>query len=109
MTCIRIIEVLPAPDELFRAAAEEFVRIGRAAISERGRFTVAVPGVPGVPGAHQGTSRTAQRSRASGWHVRRRATRHRRATDAADRRTGSGHLHLVPARGHHHGHQASDR
>ena len=44
MTCIRIIEVLPAPDELFRAAAEEFVRIGRTAIAERGRFTVALSG-----------------------------------------------------------------
>lgn len=44
MTCIRIIEVLPAPAELFHAAAEEFVRIGRSAISERGRFTVALSG-----------------------------------------------------------------
>jgi 6-phosphogluconolactonase len=44
MTCIRIIEVLPAPAELFDAAAKEFVRIGRAAIAERGRFTVALSG-----------------------------------------------------------------
>lgn len=44
MTCIRIIEVLPTPGDLFRAAAEEFVRVGRAAIAERGRFTVALSG-----------------------------------------------------------------
>src|SRR4051812_16912249 len=44
MTCIRIVEVLPSPAALFHAAAEEFVRIGHAAISERGRFTVALSG-----------------------------------------------------------------
>jgi 6-phosphogluconolactonase len=44
MTCIRIIEVLPTPADLFRAAAEEFVRQGHAAISEHGRFTVALSG-----------------------------------------------------------------
>ena len=44
MTCIRIIEVLPTPADLFHFAAEEFVRIGRAAIAERGRFTVALSG-----------------------------------------------------------------
>ncbi|HYK49144.1 MAG TPA: 6-phosphogluconolactonase [Terriglobales bacterium] len=44
MPCIRIIEVLPTPDDLFRAAAEEFVRAGRAAIAEQGRFTVALSG-----------------------------------------------------------------
>src|SRR5437667_11381601 len=44
MTCIRIIEVLPTSAELFHAAAEEFVRIGRNAIAERGRFTVALAG-----------------------------------------------------------------
>jgi len=44
MPCIRIIEVLPPPNDLFRAAAEEFVRAGRAAIAERGRFTVALSG-----------------------------------------------------------------
>jgi 6-phosphogluconolactonase len=36
--------VLPTPDDLFRAAATEFVRIGRAAIAERGCFTVALSG-----------------------------------------------------------------
>ncbi len=44
MTCIRIIEVLPTPANLFHSAAEEFVRIGRAAIAQRGRFTVALSG-----------------------------------------------------------------
>jgi len=44
MNCIRIIEVLPTPDTLFHVAMEEFVRIGRAAIAERGRFTVALSG-----------------------------------------------------------------
>jgi 6-phosphogluconolactonase len=44
MPCIRIIEVLPTPNDLFRAAADEFVRAGRAAIAERGRFTVALSG-----------------------------------------------------------------
>jgi 6-phosphogluconolactonase len=44
MTCIRIVEVLPTPADLFHAAAEEFVRLGRAAIAERGRFTVALSG-----------------------------------------------------------------
>ena len=44
MTCIRIIEVLPTPADLFHAAAEEFVRLGRAAIAERGRFAVALSG-----------------------------------------------------------------
>jgi len=44
MTCIRIVEVLPTPADLFHAAAEEFVRLGRAAIAEHGRFTVALSG-----------------------------------------------------------------
>jgi 6-phosphogluconolactonase len=44
MTCIRITEVLPTPADLFHAAAEEFVRVGHAAIAERGRFTVALSG-----------------------------------------------------------------
>jgi 6-phosphogluconolactonase len=44
MTCIRIVEVLPTPADLFHAAAEEFVRLGRAAIAERGRFIVALSG-----------------------------------------------------------------
>ena len=42
--CIRIVEVLPAPADVFRGAAEEFVKLGRAAIAERGRFTVALSG-----------------------------------------------------------------
>ena len=44
MTCIRIVEVLPSRGDLFHAAAEEFVRAGRAAISAHGRFTVALSG-----------------------------------------------------------------
>ena len=44
MTCIRIVEVLPTPADLFHAAEEEFVRVGRAAIAEHGRFTVALSG-----------------------------------------------------------------
>lgn len=44
MTCIRMIEVLPGPTELFHAAAEEFVRVGHAAIAERDRFVVALSG-----------------------------------------------------------------
>ena len=44
MTCIRIVEVLPTPDDLFHAAAEEFVRIGREAIAACGRFTVGLSG-----------------------------------------------------------------
>jgi 6-phosphogluconolactonase len=44
MNCIRIIEVLPTSTDLFQAAAKEFVRVGRAAIAERGRFTAALSG-----------------------------------------------------------------
>jgi len=44
MNCIRIIEVLPTPADLFHSAAEEFVRIGRAAIALRERFAVALSG-----------------------------------------------------------------
>jgi len=44
MTCIRIVEVLPKPADLVHAAAEEFVRVGRAAIAKNGRFTVALSG-----------------------------------------------------------------
>jgi 6-phosphogluconolactonase len=39
-----MIEVLPTPPDLFRAAAQEFVRVGRDAIAQRGRFTVALSG-----------------------------------------------------------------
>ena len=44
MPCIRIVEVLTTAAALFHAAAEEFVRVGRAAIAEHGRFTVALSG-----------------------------------------------------------------
>jgi 6-phosphogluconolactonase len=44
MACLRIVEVVPTPADLFHAAAQEFVRIGRAAIAERGRFAVALSG-----------------------------------------------------------------
>jgi 6-phosphogluconolactonase len=44
MPCIRIVEVLPTPAHLFHAAAEEFVRVGRAAIAKHDRFTVALSG-----------------------------------------------------------------
>ncbi len=44
MPCIRIVEVLPTPADLFHAAAVEFVRVGRAAIAEHGRFAVALSG-----------------------------------------------------------------
>jgi 6-phosphogluconolactonase len=40
----RLIEVLPAAADLFHAAAEEFVRVARAAIGAQGRFTVALSG-----------------------------------------------------------------
>lgn len=44
MPSIRSIEVLATADDLFRAAAEEFVRVGRSAIAAHGRFTVALSG-----------------------------------------------------------------
>ena len=44
MPCIRIVEVLLTPADLFHATAAEFVRLGRAAIAEHGRFTVALSG-----------------------------------------------------------------
>lgn len=44
MPCVRIVEVLPKPEDLFRTAADEFVRAGNAAIAEHGRFTVALSG-----------------------------------------------------------------
>lgn len=44
MSSPRTIRVLPTSADLFRGAAEEFVRVGRAAISEEGRFTVALSG-----------------------------------------------------------------
>ncbi|MGO9402054.1 MAG: 6-phosphogluconolactonase [Terriglobales bacterium] len=44
MSSTRSIEVLPTAADLFHAAAEEFVRAGRAAIGAQGRFTVALSG-----------------------------------------------------------------
>lgn len=44
MPATRTIMILPAPADLFRAAAEEFTRIGREAIAARNRFTVAFSG-----------------------------------------------------------------
>jgi len=40
----REIRILATPADLFNAAAEEFVRVGKAAIAARGRFTVALSG-----------------------------------------------------------------
>jgi 6-phosphogluconolactonase len=39
-----MIEVLPTPADLFRGAADEFVRLGRTAIAQRDRFVVALSG-----------------------------------------------------------------
>jgi 6-phosphogluconolactonase len=44
MPSTRTIQILPAPAELFLAAAEEFARVGNLAIAARGRFTVALSG-----------------------------------------------------------------
>jgi 6-phosphogluconolactonase len=44
MPSTRTIEVLATPADLFRGAAEEFVRLGRAAIGAQGRFAVALAG-----------------------------------------------------------------
>ena len=44
MPSTRTIEVLATPADLFRGAAEEFVRLGRAAIGAQGRFAVALSG-----------------------------------------------------------------
>lgn len=44
MPSTRTIQILPTSPDLFHAAAEEFVRIGKAAIAARGRFTVALSG-----------------------------------------------------------------
>src|ERR1035441_7504935 len=45
MPSTRTIEVLPTAADLFHAAAEEFVSVGRAAIGAQGRFSVALSGV----------------------------------------------------------------
>lgn len=44
MPCTRSIEVVATASDLFHAAAEEFVDVGRAAIGAQGRFTVALSG-----------------------------------------------------------------
>lgn len=44
MPASRTVEVLPTPADLFRAAAEEFVRVGKAAIARNDRFAVALAG-----------------------------------------------------------------
>jgi len=44
MPSTRSIEVLATAADLFHAAAEEFVRVGRAGIGAQGRFTVALSG-----------------------------------------------------------------
>lgn len=44
MPASRTVEVVPTSADLFRAAAEEFVRIGNAAIARNKRFTVALSG-----------------------------------------------------------------
>jgi 6-phosphogluconolactonase len=40
----RIVKIFSGPAELFRAAAEEFIRVGNAAIAARKQFTVALSG-----------------------------------------------------------------
>ena len=44
MAATRTIEILATPADLFHAAAEEFVRVGRHAIGAQGRFSVALSG-----------------------------------------------------------------
>ena len=44
MPSTRSIEVLATAADLFHAAAEEFIRVGRAAIGGQGRFTIALSG-----------------------------------------------------------------
>jgi 6-phosphogluconolactonase len=44
MPSTRTIEVLPTAADLFHAAAEEFISVGRSAIGAQGRFTVALSG-----------------------------------------------------------------
>jgi len=44
MPSTRIIEVVATAADLFHAAAEEFIRLARAAIGAQGRFTVALSG-----------------------------------------------------------------
>jgi len=44
MPTTRSIDILPTAADLFHAAAEEFVRVGRLAIGAQGRFSVALSG-----------------------------------------------------------------
>jgi 6-phosphogluconolactonase len=44
MPTTRTVKILATPADLFRAAAEEFTRLGSEAIAARGRFTVALSG-----------------------------------------------------------------
>ena len=44
LSCIRIVRTFPAAADLFRGAAEEFVRIGRESIASRGKFVIALSG-----------------------------------------------------------------
>jgi len=44
LACIRITRTLPSPADLFRGVADEFVRLGRELIANRGRFVVALSG-----------------------------------------------------------------
>jgi len=44
MPSTRTIKILPTAADLFRAAAEEFTRVGREAIAARGRYSVALSG-----------------------------------------------------------------
>jgi 6-phosphogluconolactonase len=47
------VRVFPSPDELFRAAAQEFCSLGSQAIQQRGRFTVALSGGSTPRSLHQ--------------------------------------------------------
>ncbi|HZR67376.1 MAG TPA: 6-phosphogluconolactonase [Terriglobales bacterium] len=47
------VEVLGSPQELFRAAAEKFCKLGSEAIQKTGRFTVALSGGSTPRGLHQ--------------------------------------------------------
>jgi len=44
MPSTRAIEVVATAADLFHTAAEEFIRVARAAIGAQGRFTVALSG-----------------------------------------------------------------
>lgn len=48
----RTVQVLATPADLFHTAAEEFIRVGRAAIGAQGRFTVALSGGSTPRGLH---------------------------------------------------------